>query len=61
MGVVAGGGEGTGDAKDDDFLALEGADVQALGKSASVLQRRIEGARDRICAFIVKDESKRGE
>lgn len=42
--VVAGGGEGSGDTKDDDLLALQGADVQVLGDSAGVLQRGIVGA-----------------
>lgn len=42
--VVAGGGEGTGNTKDDDLLALQGADVQVLGDSAGVLQRGIVGA-----------------
>jgi len=42
--VVAGGGEGTGDAKDDDLLAFQGGDIQILGDSAGMLQRSIEGA-----------------
>lgn len=42
--VVAGGSEGTGNAKYDDLLALQGADVQVLGDSAGVLQRGIVGA-----------------
>lgn len=38
MVVVAGGGEGAGDAKDDDLLALEGICAQDLRDSAGVLE-----------------------
>ena len=58
--VVAGGGEGAGDTKDDDLLALQGADIQVLRDSTGVLQRGVVRAILReslINARVVVSES----